>query len=246
MKKYIIFILLFLSTLGFSQEQSQTFYEFKSNLIQDVELSDASIAPIIFSQSTPQKKNPGMAILYSLLLPGMGELYAESYNSGIYFTVADGIFWGALIGMDTYANWQKDRYQSFALANAGVSPDGKDDVYFATIGEFLDIDQYNDQKALERNFEEMYNSNSFFWKWSSTEDRKTYRSMWTSSEQTFNDIRFVVGALIVNRVASAINAVRLVSSYNKRIEETGWNLSVGYNNPPGLPRTLNLNISTTF
>ncbi|MCK7525624.1 MAG: hypothetical protein MZV64_52480 [Ignavibacteriales bacterium] len=50
------------------------------------------------------------------------------------------------------------------------------------------------------------------------------------------DIRFVVGGLILNRLISAINAARLVSSYNKRLEEeVSWNFSVGFMNAPNLP-----------
>jgi hypothetical protein len=194
-----------------------------------------------------EKKNTGMAILYSLLLPGMGELYADSYSSGIYFTVADGVLWGTLIGMNIYGNWQQDRYISFAQTNAGINTDGKDEDYYATIGEFLNVDQYNDEKAFERDFNSLYTSENFAWKWNSTEDRKTYRNMWLSSEQTFNDTRFVVGALILNRVVSAINAVRLVSSYNSRLqEEVSWNLSFRVKRNPNLPTALTFNYQQSF
>ena len=136
------------------------------------------------------------------MLPGMGELYADSYESGKYFTIAEGVMWGTYIGINTYGNWQKDRYKSFAAANGGVNVEGKDDDYFATISEYLSIEQFNNEKALERNFTEMLNENQYFWKWSS-EDRRTYRSMWVSSEQAYNNLRFVVGAMIINRIASA-------------------------------------------
>ena len=176
-----------------------------------------------------------MAIVYSLLLPGMGELYAESYESGKYFTIAEGALWGTYIGINTYGNWQKDRYISFAASNGNVNIQGKDDDYFATISEYVSIEQYNNEKALERNFIEMLDENEYYWKWTS-EDRKTYRSMWVSSEQSFNNLRFVVGALIINRIASAINAVRLVSAYNRRqAEELSWNISAGVENSINLP-----------
>ena len=40
-----------------------------------------------------ERKNPGMAVILSLLLPGMGELYAGSYDEGKIFTIADGVLW---------------------------------------------------------------------------------------------------------------------------------------------------------
>ena len=109
------------------------------------------------------------------------------------------------------------------------------------------MERGNDEKALERNFDEMYDTEIYYWKWQNTEDRKTYRNIRTSSEQTFNDLRFVVGAMILNRIASAINAVRLVASYNSSLsEEMGWNLSVEMRNNINLPTSLNLNFQTSF
>ena len=194
-----------------------------------------------------EKKSAGLAILYSLLLPGMGELYADSYNSGKYFTIAEGVLVATYIGMSVYANNQEDNYKAYATSNANVNTNGKDETYFATISEFDDIFQYNDEKALERNFNQMYDQQSYFWKWTSTDDRQTYRSMWSSSEQTYNDLRFVVGLMLLNRVVSAINAARLVSAYNNRVDEQlSWNISLGLKNNINLPASLNLNFQTTF
>jgi hypothetical protein len=188
------------------------------------------------------KKNTGLAIIYSLLLPGMGELYADGYSSGKYFTIAEGTLWGVFIGMNTYANWQRDRYKAYAVTNAGITTSGKNADFYATIADYTSVDQYNDAQALNRNFAAMYNAETQYWNWPSTEQRRTYRGMWSSSEQTFNDIRFVVGAMILNRVASAINAVRLVAAYNKNVDaELGWNVSVGLSNKENLPTSLVFN-----
>ncbi len=177
----------------------------------------------------------------------MGELYAGGYSSGKYFTIAEGALWGIFIGMNTYANWQKDRYEAYAVTNGGVSSTGKGSDFYATIGDYSNVNQYNDEQALNRDFSAMYNVETNYWNWPTTEQRKTYRGMWTSSEQTFNDIRFVVGALIVNRIASAINAVRLVSAYNKNLDtDLSWNVSVGLQNRAELPTSLVLNFQTSL
>ncbi len=244
--KIILLLFVLLSNQVFSQNDKQQFYSFKQQVISEIKTTENSNQQIVLDD-VKGKKNTGLAILYSLLLPGMGELYADAYDSGIYFTIADGALWGTYIGMNIYGNWQKDRYVAYAQTNGGAKIDGKDEDYYATIGEYLNIDQYNDEKAFERNFDEMYNTEHYFWKWNTSEERKNYRSMWVSSEQTFNDVRFVVGALLLNRVVSAINAVRLVSKYNKNLkQELGWNVSVGVkNNPDNLP-SYNLNFSTSF
>ena len=169
----------------------------------------------------------------------MGELYADAYSIGKYFTIADGLLWGTFIGMEVYSNWQENNYQTYAAANADVDNSNKDADYYSTIGNYTSVFSYNEEKALERNYDEMLDPETDFWKWNTTEERQTYRDMWTSSEQTSNDIRFVVGGLILNRVASAINAARLVTAYNNKLkDELSWNFSVGFVNQQNLPTSL--------
>lgn len=244
MKKILLIIAIYLCSL-FGQDLNQrSLLQLKNEIKISPNNSNIELTPQNLIE--PKKKNTGLAIIYSLLLPGMGELYAESYESGKYFTIAEGVLWGTYIGINTYGNWQKDRYKSFAAANGSVIPQGKDDDYFATISEYLSIEQYNNEKALERNFADMLDENKYFWKWTS-EDRKTYRSMWVSSEQSFNNLRFVVGALIINRIASAINAVRLVSAYNRRqAEELSWNISAGVENSINLSNNFIINFRKSF
>jgi len=240
-------IIIVLSTAAFSQQEKKLStldleQEFKNsrNISETSSIQTSSILEF-------KKKSPGLAILYSFLLPGMGELYADDYGSGKYFTITEGLLWGTYIGMNVYANSKENDYKAFAQAFAAVNPSGKEADYFATISEYNNIEVYNDSKALERNFSEMYDVESYYWKWQTNEDRKTYRDMRTSAEQTFNDIRFVVGAMILNRIASAINAVRLVVSYNNsHKDEFGWNVSVGLKNNINLPTSLNLNFQTSF
>ena len=240
-------ILLLSSTILFSQtDEYKSIQELKNTVKNsDENIQTASIN--LNSNFSNEKKSVGLGILYSLLLPGMGELYADSYGTGKYFTIADGILWGTLIGMSAYSNWQEDSYKSYAATRAGVINENKDEDYYANIGDYTSVYSYNDQKALERNFDEMYDEETSFWKWSSTEERRSYRDMWNSSETASNNIRFVVGGLILNRVISAINAARSVSAYNKRLEEeVSWNFSVGFMNQPNLPTSLSFNVQKSF
>jgi len=197
---------------------------------------------------TQGKKNAGVAILLSMLLPGMGELYAGNYSSGKYFTIADVSLWGVYWGMDKYGNWQKSNYKAYAASTAGVNTSGKDADYFANIGIYLNSTNYNNDMALQGNFDKMYNSPDQAWNWPTNIDRKNYHNMWSSSEQAHNNLRFVVGALILNRIISVINAVRLVAAHNKNItnEEVGWNVSFGVQNYETLPTQLKFNFQTNF
>ena len=242
--KKLFFIIILISGLIYSQSPTKNILNLKldsKNLMK----TNTKYSPNY--QEDFHKKNVGLAIIYSLLLPGMGELYAGQYSSGKYFTITDALLWGTYLGFDVYGNMRKNDYESFAAANGGVNNNGKDAAYYTTIGNYINIQQYNDEKALERNFNQMYNVDKFYWDWKTNAQRSAYRDMWTSSESAYNNLKFVAGALVLNRVISIINAVRLVSAYNKRqSDELGWNVSVGMNNSLTLPTSLSFNFHTNF
>ncbi|AFN75036.1 hypothetical protein MROS_1802 [Melioribacter roseus P3M-2] len=193
------------------------------------------------------KKNAGLAILYSMILPGMGELYAGDYGSGIYFTAADAALWGVYAGYSIYGKWKEDDYKAFAVSNGGISTDGKDDSYYASIGIYMNIEEYNRIQELNRSFAYVYDTDTHYWRWNNNEDRRKYRELWKSSEQAYNNLRFAVGALILNRIISAINAVRLVAIHNRNLNESlGCNISFEVVNNADLPSTFKLNFVKSF
>jgi hypothetical protein len=233
-----IFVILFLLTITAFPQTAKSILSLKDDIKQTIISGNNNSIPV---KEEFSKKSVILAITYSLLLPGMGELYAGNYSSGKYFTIAEGAFWGSYIGMNTYSNWQKDRYHSFAASNGGVNVAGKDDGYYGNIGIYTDINEYNDDMAKNGEFSRMYNTQQNYWKWTGN-DRKTYRAMWTAGEQWHNNLRFVVGALVLNRIASAINAGRIAAAYNKNAsQELGWNISAGVSNVASLPPGVILN-----
>ncbi|MEJ2103128.1 MAG: hypothetical protein P8X47_00970 [Ignavibacteriaceae bacterium] len=104
--KIISLLVLYLPQIIFAQtSEIKSFQELKSSLKNsEAEFYDANF--ILNSNFDQEKKSVGLGIIYSLLLPGMGELYAGDYNTGKYFTIADGVLWGTFIGMNVYSNWQ--------------------------------------------------------------------------------------------------------------------------------------------
>lgn len=242
MKKFFFFSILFTSVI-LPQESRQSVLSLKSQL----QFSNSQIIVLnnglsMLDPDLPSRKNPGLAILYSLLLPGMGELYAGGYDTGVYFTVADGLLWGTLAGFSIYGNWQEKNYKSFAETNAGVILSGKESEFFANIGSYLSVEDYNKVQELNREFGKVYDTQKFYWKWENNDKRREYREMWSSSESAFNNLRFAAGALILNRLISAINAVRLVSAYNKNLQqELSWNVYFSLMNNPDLPQSFQIN-----
>lgn len=241
MRSYFILLLITVFTIQlFGQDKTADLSELRAQMIA-TQTNDFQI------QNNVVKKRTGVALLYSILLPGMGELYAGDYSLGKYFTIADGVLWAALFGFDMYGSRMEDNYRSFASSVGGADVSGKNEKYFADIGNYMDIDQYNRIKNLDRNFIEVYEDESYQWEWASQSERREYRRMWKSSETAYNNIRFAAGALILNRIASAINAVRLVSKHNKKIEEElSWAVSFGLDKQQLLPTQMVMKFRTSF
>ena len=215
--KKILLLLIFSSSVLFAQNGEKLSMLKLNSKIARIPAGDNKInftpAPKLV------KKNPGLAIALSMLLPGMGELYAGSFESGKYFTIADAVLWGTVIGLNSYGSWKRDNYKAYAQTYAGINPAGKDDNYFANLGSYVSIDDYNRDMDLQRQFGLVYDVSKYNWNWGSDARRIEYRNMWRSSEQAFNSIRFAVGALILNRIISIVNAVRLVTAHNKEVEK---------------------------
>lgn len=205
------------------------------------------VSSIQLQSATSQKKSVGLGILYSMILPGMGELYANAYDSGKYFTIADGALWGMFTGFTLYGDWKRNNYISFAKTNAGINLDGMESDFIANVSIYMSTDDYNRIKELNREFDQTYNANLYKWNWASNDKRKEFRDMWSSSEGAYNKVRFVVGALILNRIVSAINAVRLVSAYNRNLpQELSWNIYFGVEDKTTLPQTFTFNFIQRF
>jgi len=242
-------ILLFVSLL-FSckiNAQSKSFQELLKES-QDCPISERVIESNYADNFSRSKKSTGLAMLYSFILPGMGELYGGNYNTGKYFTIADGALWITLSGMSAYGNNQRDNYIAFAKSFGGISANGKTDQFYADIAGYNSVDDFNNQQLLDRNFEGTYNADTHYWKWQNSEKRIEYKNTWTSSENAFNNIKFVAGALILNRVISVINAIRIVHAYNKSLNtELGWKVSLGLDKfAETMPTSLTVNLSTSF
>jgi len=242
MKKIIISFSFLLFTFSLFAQNNNQLLTMKSNLMVNSIIKNSSLPTETF-----KKKSPGLAILYSMLLPGMGELYADNYSRGQYFTIADGVIWGVFAGMTIYGNNKENDYRAYAQAYGSVNLDGKDATYFADISIYENIDEFNTEKELYRDFDAVYDVNTHYWSWAGSDQRKEYRSLWSSSETAKNNVRFAVGALILNRIVSSIFAVQAVSAYNKRESSTlSWNVNFGVRQNPNLSTSLVMNFQKSF
>ena len=208
----VVFSILFLHQAGNAQSLTrQNLALFAKENLQ---------ASPVKAMAPGEKKSTGIALLLSAVMPGMGELYVGDYSSGKYFTAAEVALWATAFSMSSYSTWQEKNFKQFAKSKAGVQGDSFDSDFYANVANYNNIDEYNNEMAFNREYSSMYDATARYWKWNTVTDRKTYRTMWVSSRQANNNIRFATGAMILNRIVSMINAVRLVTAHNKSLQNT--------------------------
>ncbi len=191
------------------------------------------------------RKNVTLAAVYSLLLPGMGELYVGNYTTGKYFTMVEGALWLTMGGYDWYATGLRDDSRRFAIEHAQVNINGKDDQYFVDIGEFQNIYDYNEQILRNRQPQNVYSPTTSYWSWDSDANRLRYSDLRVSSDERFNDMRFVAAAIAVNHVVSAVNAARLAILHNRSADAQSGAIDIHADIIGGLARPSGVMVSIT-
>ena len=217
---------LFLTVLMFSISRSQESLKFA---IQTIDLSQpsASSASASFQAPMMAKKSVALAVLYSLILPGLGDFYADNSHTAKYFVGAEATLWLTYGSFRVYGNWLKEDAQSFAIQKAGANFGGKNDQFAVNLGNFDNVFQYDAVKLQNREYDLIYDPNSnFSWSWSSTLDRERYKNLRIRGDEVLHNSQYVLGVLFINRVIAAVSAVKSVVSYNRQVDLTGaWRLT---------------------
>ncbi len=221
-KKYIgLFIILFLQYAHAQQPLSNSNLPFASQLKSSSNSVSIPLTISNYDQTNSREEKSGyLAVLYSLLLPGMGEWYAGNFDKGKHNLIADGVLWLGFAGLNYYGNWVRDDGRLFAVEHAGIFTTGKDADYFVNVGNFMSISEYNQKKLRDRNLAAVYQeepTSNYYWKWDSDENRQKFKDTRILSDELNNGSRFVVLALIANRIWSAIHAALMVSDYNESV-----------------------------
>jgi hypothetical protein len=178
-------------------------------------------------------KSPGLAFLYGLLIPGMGHVYSDNFETGKYFLIAEASIWLTYALFTVYGNWLLDDAYDYAAINAGVQVAGKekDDIFFVNIANYENVDVYNDEMLRFGEYDKLYYpEQGYGFYWNSRDEREIYRSDKLAGDRTLNDRLFVVGAALINHVISAISAVIAANSYNSELKKKssgGLSLSAG-------------------
>jgi hypothetical protein len=200
-----------------------------------------------YSNLSESRKSVLLAVVASLIIPGMGEMYAGSFESGKYNLIAEGGLWLTYGGFRMHANWLQNDARSFANQNAGANFDNKDDQYSVNIGNFSATDDYNQTKLRNREYDLVYSADQYKWQWDSDANRAQFKDLRIRSAEIKNNANFIIAAVVVNHLFSAFSAGRKAAAYNRslsmldRIEIQTYTLNTGMH-----VDGIGFNISTKF
>lgn len=227
--KIIIAIFSFLFS-GIMQAQTITDSErnFKVMNLTDMILKDTITEMKSDLKATTNQKSPAISALLSAVLPGAGHFYAGRMDVGAYFLGAEAAMWLGIFGVNYYGGILRDDSRSFASVHAGLIKEGKDDDYFANVGNYMNIYMYNNEKLQSGQYNMLYDVNTYFWNWDSQSNQGEFDQQRKRSERTYNLSTIFVTGLIINRLVSGISAIVLTNSANSK----GLKVSSGFTTSP--------------
>jgi hypothetical protein len=169
------------------------------------------------------------AVLYSLLLPGLGDYYAGHKTRATTFFLVEAGIWVSYGVLKTQSNNREDTFQQMAVQYAGVSMTGLSDDYYSTIGQYnthleyeaefkkehrIDIWPDVGSEAMEQYYIENRVTDFEQWEWTSNAHRQDFRSLRSSSKLADRRSGYMIALAAANRVVAALFAYHAVRSYN--------------------------------
>lgn len=177
-------------------------------------------------QSEVGEKSKWKALGLSLLVPGAGQYYSGSKGRMKIFGSAEVFVWSGFFGLRAYGSWKKEDFKSWAAFRAGADVSDKSDEYFEKLTYYDNLDEYNQLELLYEGSRAVLfpSTPEFYWNWDSDESRSVYRDLRNQSKNAYRRSLLVLGAAVVNRILSGIDAYRSAGSYNRQREfgDSGW------------------------
>lgn len=168
-------------------------------------------------------------VLLSLVLPGSGEWAMGRKTLGKVFIGVDAAFWAGYFSTKQYVNTLQNDLEAYAALHAGVNSAGKDGQYWIDVGSQPSIYRFNEAKLRERDINATYREGAGYdWVWDSEENRVKYVEKRFERLDWKRRTDLLVGALILNRIVSAIDVIRLIKKSNSANPERQSYLNLNY------------------
>jgi len=171
-----------------------------------------------------ESKSVGRAVLYSALLPGLGQYYNGQHKKARYFVAAELVTWVAWGGFRMYGSYKKDDYIEYGNIHAQAQLEGKSDEFLDWVGFYYDINQYNAEGRVgDRDRPYLADTPENHWYWQTASEQELYRDLKNMSRESYRRAKFMVGVALLNRVISAIDAA-IDARRSRRTEAVDWQI----------------------
>ena len=204
---------LFLAVvLGFSQVNAQVPAGKHSSVFYSVS-DDTSVSENEISAVAEAPYSAKLALLKSLLLPGLGHKYVnDGHWSGwaIAYTAADVSLWLSLLGGEWHRNSLITSYETLASGSANADLSGKNRSFYLNLASFESSDVFYETMLRNRAWDQIgYVSDpAFQWEWDSEESFNEFRYLRNDAESLRRRKTILIASLVVNRLLSGAISAR--------------------------------------
>lgn len=154
-------------------------------------------------------------MLSSLILPGWGERRMGESTRGTILTSTEVTLWLGYLGLTAYSDWRERDFKAYAADHAGINTANKNGQYWVDLGGYDNINEFNDDQLRNRLPDRIYNDiTTYHWDWPNRAIRVQYDRMRIQSRAASKYATFAIGAMVVNRIISALDVNYL---YNTRL-----------------------------
>jgi len=182
-------------------------------LPQNAALSSArlnSFADDSLQAKFPQKKiSIGGAFLRSAFIPGWGQRATGANAAARNFFVAEAGLWLGVISFNVHGNWLKDDYRLLASKHAEVDTRDKSAKYYVDVGNFVNLEEYNQSRLQRRDVAALYDPATHHWQWDAEANRNRFAELRLRSDRAFSRSELFVAAILANHIISGIHAAWL-------------------------------------
>ena len=188
------------------------------------------------------------SMLKSVVFPGWGEL--NEYNvlskdnnpenvkyikdRARYIMLQESSLWIGFYAFQNLAVSYKNDYRLLGESNAGVSWDGKNDLFAANVGNFNNLEEYNAYKLLTGQYDDAYLEDGYDWDWQDNNDNRLKYDRTRNKSEKYDKIKtYLTAGLIINRVISTFDVLSIMKEHGRiisfDIEEDYSNLKLNLN-----------------
>jgi len=205
----------------------------REGLVESTTPSDLG-AGLSASDPPSEAKNPMVAMLMSVVLPGWGELYTGNTARAKGFMTAEAGIWVGYAAFKIQQGMRIEDYEEYAEVFADV-PEGSDGDYYQDIADYIrneGEDSYNE--AIRAEARSLYpddlqaqhdyvDQNGYFgaasWEWDNEARFEHYRDLRHDAGVSRKNAFYMTGLAVLNRALSAIDSAWMARRHNQGLED---------------------------